>query len=94
MKPVLVRLFGAVVLLVGLVYAGDYLSARFRSPNRQEVFDSVAVTPLYVIHQKNGKVEYQFAPPQNEVCVRSLLPHFGYSPCWYVRRHTEKRIEI
>src|ERR1035441_8539805 len=31
---------------------------------------------------------------QTEFCVRSLFPHLGYIPCWYLRRHATKRIEI
>jgi len=26
--------------------------------------------------------------------VRSLFPHFGNPPCWYLRKHTEKQIDI
>jgi len=92
------RLVGMILIVfavvTAIVYAGDYLWARYRLPHRQDAFDAVTVTPLYVIHEKNNKVEYQLAQPQNEVCVRSLFPHFGYAPCWYVRKHTEKIIDI
>jgi hypothetical protein len=54
----------------------------------------VTIQPYYAIHEKNGKTEYDFAQPENQVCVRSLFPHFGYNPCWYVKRHTDKRIDI
>jgi hypothetical protein len=30
--------------------------------------------------------------PQTELCVRSLFPHLGHSPCWYVSRRTVKII--
>ena len=49
---------------------------------------------MYVIHEKNGKVEYQFGAPEEQPCVNSLFPHFGYAPCWYVRRHTQKQVDI
>jgi hypothetical protein len=94
MKAAFGRFLGGMTLLAVLLYAGDYVSVRYRVPGRREVFDNVMVKPLYVIHQKNGKVEYQFGLPQNEVCVRSLFPHLGYAPCWYVRRHSERRIDI
>jgi len=92
-KRLLARLAGTLALFAVMLYAGDYLWARYRA-SKQDAFDAVAVTPLYVIHEKNGKVEYQFAQPENETCVRSLFPHFGFNPCWYVRRHTERRIEM
>jgi len=94
MKPIVLRMLGVLVLLLALVYAGDYLSLRYRIPKNREPFGSVTVTPLYVIHEKSGKVEYQFAQPQVQPCVRSLFPHFGYSPCWYVSRHAEKQVDI
>jgi len=89
------RILAAItVALVALLYAADYLSLRFKFPGRREQFGSVTVRPLYIIHEKNGKVEYQFADPQDQQCVRSLFPHFGYNPCWYVSRHTEQQINI
>ena len=94
MKSLPLRLLSAVLLLPALVYGGDWLSLRYRSWRHRDVFGSVSVTLVYVIHEKNGKTQYQYDSPQDQVCVRSLLPHFGYSPCWYVSRHTEKQIDI
>jgi hypothetical protein len=93
-KGVLLRIVGPAVLLASIVYAGDYLSVRYRTSKGGDPFATVSVQPYYAIHQKNGKTEYDFAPPENQICVRSLFPHFGYSPCWYVKRHTDKRIDI
>ena len=94
MKSPYMRLLIAVFALTTLIYGGDSLWAGYRARRSGDAFGSVSVTPVYVIHEKNGKTEYQFAQPQDQPCVRSLFPHFGYSPCWYVSRHTEKRIEI
>jgi hypothetical protein len=94
LKGIVLRIVGTVVLLALVTYAGDYLSLRYKIPKAREPFSSVNIQPYYAIHQKNGKTEYDFAPPENQVCVCSLFPHFGYSPCWYVKRHTEKRIDI
>jgi len=94
MKSLRIRLLTAVLLVAAMAYAGDWMCLRYRNWKRGDAFGSVTVTPVYVIHEKNGKTEYQFAQPQDQPCVRSLFPHFGYSPCWYVSRHTEKRIEI
>jgi hypothetical protein len=94
LKGTLIRTVGAVVVFELVTYAGDYLSLRYRIPGRRDQFATVTVQPYYAIHEKNGKTEYDYAPPENQVCVRSLFPHFGYSPCWYVKRHTDKRIDI
>ena len=94
MKGILPRVAGIAVLLLLVVYAGDYLSLRYKIPKGRDPFSSVTVQPYYAIHEKNGRTEYDFAPPESQVCVRSLFPHFGYNPCWYMSRHTEKRIDI
>ena len=94
MKGAILRVVGVLVFLVTLVYVGDYLSLRYKIPNNRDPFSTVTIQPYYAIHEKNGRTEYDFAQPENQVCVRSLFPHFGYIPCWYVKRHTDKRIDI
>jgi hypothetical protein len=94
LKGILFRVIAALVVLALIVYAGDYVSLRYKLPNNRDPFSTVTIQPYYVIHEKSGKTEYDFADPQSQVCVRSLFPHFGYAPCWYLNRHTEKRIDI
>jgi hypothetical protein len=47
-----------------------------------------------VIPQKNNRVQYTFDAPENQTCVQSLFPHLGCTPCWYLRRHAQKRIDF
>ncbi len=94
MKGLILRLLGVGVLLAAMVYGGDWLLVRYRSWRDRDVFGSITVTVVYVIHEKNGKTVYQYDPPQDQSCVHALFPHFGYSPCWYLSRHTEKHIDI
>lgn len=94
MGSIFPRVIGAVVLLAMVIYAGDDLSVRYRVSKHLDPFATVTIQPYYAIHEKNGKTEYDFAAPESQLCVRSLFPHLGYSPCWYVMRHTEKRIDI
>jgi hypothetical protein len=94
LKTIFLRTAGAAVLLALITYLGDYLSVRYKIPKGRDPFSTVTVQPYYAIHAKNGRTEYDFAQPQSQVCVRSLFPHLGYSPCWYVKRHTDKRIDI
>jgi hypothetical protein len=93
-KRVLIRFFIALVLVLGLLYAGDYVSLRYRIPHNRAQFGTVSVSQMYAIHEKNNKTEYQFPPPQDQVCVSSLFPQLGYTPCWYLRRHSQQRIDI
>jgi hypothetical protein len=94
LKNIILRIVGVATLLLCVVYAGDYLSVRYKIPKGRDPFSTVTIQPYYAIHEKNGKTEYDFAQPENQACVRSLFPHFGYSPCWYLKRHTDKRIDI
>jgi hypothetical protein len=94
LRRILLYALAGLVLLTGLMYAGDYVSIRYKIPHNRAQFGSVTVNRLYVIHEKNNKLEYQLAPPEDETCVYSLFPQLGYLPCWYVSRHTEQRIEI
>lgn len=94
MKNITLRIVGVATLLLCVVYVGDYLSVRYKIPKGRDPFSTLTIQPYYAIHEKNGKTEYDFAQPENQVCVRSLFPHFGYNPCWYVKRHTDKRIDI
>jgi hypothetical protein len=94
MKSLPIRLLSVVLVLVAMVYGGDWLSIQYRIWRHRDVFGTVSVTAVYVIHEKSGKTQYQYDSPQDQTCVRSLFPHFGYSPCWYLSRHREKQIEI
>jgi hypothetical protein len=80
--------------LFALLYAVDYALVRFRIPKSRNPFGIVKVRPYYDVAQKNGKPEFYFLEPQNQVCVHSLFPHLGYSPCWYVSRHAQERIDL
>lgn len=93
-KRALFRLAIATVALLMLTYAGDYLALRYQIPGGRPQFGQANVDVLYAIHQKMGKTEYQMGPQETDQCVHSLFPHFGCNPCWYVTRHTEKRIDI
>ena len=87
------------VLLLGLIYAGDYLLVRHRivHPTAGSAFGNVVMERLYAIPQKNGATEYEFDARQPEVntpCVHSLFPHLGLSPCWYLKRNSQKPIPM
>jgi hypothetical protein len=88
------RILAGAIVAVCLLYAGDDLSARFRIPGNRDPFGTVHVDRYYAIPEKNNKVEFRRADPETVTCVYSLSPHFGYSPCWYARRTTRKRIDM
>ncbi|MGA9980940.1 MAG: hypothetical protein WBQ08_20125 [Candidatus Sulfotelmatobacter sp.] len=87
----------AVLVLAGLaaaVYCGDYVVFRIRVAANWNPYGSVTVEPYYAVAQKSGKTQFIFQPPQPETCIHTLLPHAGYSTCWYLSRHPEPRTDI
>ena len=88
------RILLALAAALGALYAGDYVSVRYRIPNNREQFGVVKTRRAYAIPEKNNRIQYTFDPPQNQTCVQSLFPHLGYTPCWYLRRHAQKSVAI
>jgi hypothetical protein len=88
------RLLEVVLLLLVLLYAGDYVSVRYGIPNHRNPFGVIRVDQYYAVPLKNGRIEYMLADPIDQTCVNSLFPHLGYVPCWYLSRHRQKRIDV
>jgi hypothetical protein len=84
-------LLGAVAVLC-LAYAIDFAQARLRLAGGGSL-GSVTVNRYSVIHEKNNRMEFNYVGSDQQTCLRSLFPHFGYTPCWYARRHTEQQID-
>jgi hypothetical protein len=93
------RALVAVILLLALVYMGDYLLVRWKVayPKKGQALGTVHMYRLLAIPMKDGKTEYEFDVQQPEVdtpCVHSLFPHMGNSPCWYLQRNSQKPIPM
>jgi len=86
--PLLRRILLALVMAAVLLYAVDYRVARSRS------LGTVQVQPYYAVPLKDGKTEFIMLDPETRSCVHSLLPHFGYPPCWYLDGRKEQRINM
>jgi hypothetical protein len=86
------RLALALVLLAALTYAGDYLAVRVRMASDRAPFDTMEIQRLRAIRLKSGRYEIMLDEPEMQTCVRALLPHLGYTPCWYLARHTQQRV--
>jgi hypothetical protein len=82
-----------VVIVLGVVYLGDFLSLRTRIPAR-DIFGTVTVHTYYAVKLKNGKTEYDYAGDHDVACTNSLFPQLGARPCWYARQHTDQQINI
>jgi hypothetical protein len=88
-RKILLRACLALAVLTALVYAGDDLWARYR----RRPTEQVKVYQIYAAMNHWNQVEYSVGgPPVMQPCLDSLMPHFGYVPCWYLRRHTLQQI--
>jgi hypothetical protein len=88
------RLALMLILLLAIVYAGDYFSVRFKIPHGRNTFGTVTIQRSYSVMKKDGKPDFYFDPPQDVTCVRSIFPHLGCDPCWYLRRHQTQQIKM
>jgi len=87
----------ALLALVGLLilaYLADYAWVRTPFPPGRNRFGTVTVRPYYDVKLKSGKSDLYFLDAVDQTCVHSLLPHLGYKPCWYLRKHARQRIEM
>jgi hypothetical protein len=83
-----------VLLALAVLYAGDYLSARYRLPGDRQTLGSVEVKTMWAIKQKDGRIDYELGDTETQTCLRSLFPHLGYTPCWYLTGHARKVIKV
>ncbi len=81
-------------LLVTAIYVGDYAQIRLRIAKGRNGYGTVRVRRYYAVTMKNGKPEYFFDQPTDQTCLRSLFPHFGLSPCWYLQRRTTQEVKM
>lgn len=85
---------GALVVVTCLSYLTDLAVLRWRFNTKHDATDVVIIKPYYAVPRKDNKVEFMPDDPKEETCVNSLFPHAGSSPCWYLKRHTDRRIDI
>ncbi len=88
--PVLVkRIIAGILLVVVILYAGDWLVYRCRVAHAS-AFDSVKVNQFIAVPLKNGRNELDYMGSAQVGCVRAIFPRGGGNPCWWVRRHADQ----
>jgi hypothetical protein len=84
----------AVIVAAPLVFYGvEDLCVRARFPLR-DPYRQVAVHRVYMLHKSREKMNIINAEPGEQTCVRAVFPHLGYTPCWYLERHTEQQVDF
>jgi hypothetical protein len=93
------RIAYALLTLLAIAYGYDYASVRRRMSAHKsgDPFDVVTYPHILAIPEKGNKVEYALdaqSPMESDPCVRSLFPHYGYTPCWYVLRKSKSPTQM
>jgi hypothetical protein len=93
------RILAGLAGLFVLVYAADYLylRIRMRHPTPSSPFESMTRMRVLAIPQKSGRFNYQIdqvQPVETLTCVRSLFPHYGDQPCWYLKPRLNRPIPV
>jgi hypothetical protein len=79
-------LLGLIALVV-VIFVIDYVQLKARGAA------GIGTIPLTVgTAMKDGRVQIFTGDDQTETCVRSLFPHFGFNPCWYVKQNSTQII--
>ena len=94
LKRFIVIGLASALTVTAFAYAVDYAVFRYRVAANRQPFGQITVTRYDAVLQKNGKTQLIFSPPEAQTCVRALFPRAGYTPCWYLQRHTEQRTDI
>jgi hypothetical protein len=90
----LLWVLASLIVITCLAYLTDFAVLRWKFKNNRDAFATVKVSPYYAVPRKDHKIEYMFQEPVDETCVNSLFPHGGNSPCWYLTRHRDRRIDL
>ena len=94
MKRLLVLALSSALGVTAFAYAVDYAVFRYRVTANRQPFGQITVTRYDAVPQKNGKTQFIFYPPEAQTCVHALFPRAGFTPCWYLQRHTEQRTDF
>ena len=90
----LLWVLAGLIAIVCVTYLTDFAILRWKFKTNRGAFATVKISPYYAVPRKDHKVEYMFQETVDETCVNSLFPHGGSSPCWYLTRHREKRVDL
>src|SRR5215475_2405876 len=95
----LTRVVAVLAALFFIAYSLDLTWFHLRSavPKLGAASSSVHRVRLLAIPHNGNKTEFQIdalRPEEDVPCARSLFPHAGLNPCWYVSRHASDPIPM
>ncbi len=91
--------FLAALAIVATAYFLDFswYHLRLTFPSFGSPASTMHRTRILAIPQKSNKVEYAIdsvQPEEDVPCTRTLFPHSGHAPCWYLARHLNDPIQM
>lgn len=89
MESAVGKAVAALLVTFLLLYAGDWLVLRARAAHGS-AYSSVQVQEYLATPLKGNKAEYDYMGTISQTCDRSLFPHGGQPPCWWLRRHRQQ----
>jgi hypothetical protein len=95
----LTRITASLAALFFVTYSVDLTWFHLRSavPKLGAASSSVHRIRVLAIPHNGNKIEFQIdalRPEEDLPCSRSLFPHSGQNPCWYVSRHANDPIPM
>jgi len=85
----LARALVGLVVLLGVLYAGDWVVLRVRD-SHGTAYRVVQVNQFLATPLKGNKVEYDLMGTVPETCSRSIFPQKGDPACWWLEKHTSQ----
>lgn len=93
MKKIIIYALIVAIVCAAALYCGDWLVFRIRT-TRGSGYGTVTIRQYYAVKEKANRTEYFYGSTQDQACVNSLFGHQGLLPCWYLRRHPDRQIQI
>jgi hypothetical protein len=85
MKRSLIRGLQILMVLVVILYLGDWAAWRLRGGAASS--STVQVEQFLRTPLKGTKEEFDYMGTVAEPCARSLFPHGSETPCWWLEHH-------
>jgi hypothetical protein len=79
-----------IAVLAIVSYGIDGLLLHYRGTPHADL----RVDSMYKMKNRWNEIEYSVGSTGTQRCVKSLYPHGGFSPCWYLTRHAMNYIQI
>jgi hypothetical protein len=85
MKRIFVRTVQALLVLLVVLYAGDWIVLHLRGSSQTS--STVQVEQFLRTPLKGQKEEFDYMGTVAAPCVRAIFPHSSETPCWWLQRH-------